>query len=442
MKSKIKVVDSVMGSGKSSSIIEYIKDNPQFMFVYVTPLLTEVERVVEGTSIHYCSNTGNKLQELKDHISKNKSVAITHKLFVGIDDEIRGMLESCNKPVHLIVDETPPCFERIKISKQNISILVEKEVVMIEPVGKYYRVHAIQPIKGLSQSDQYYNIIRDKEVYTTGDNELLVSMFPADIYSIVDSATVLTYNFKGTDMDAYFKFHKLETESSSVKLIDGRYQFIPVEYATGESYRDKIRIVDNPKMNAIGKRRSKGTFPLSKNWYMSVSVHSYDLLRKNCVNFFKNISKTSSKDNMYTTFKDGDSFSHVLGSDGTRVLEENFKGKVTKSKQWCSAISDYPYKDTKDNKCFVPFNTRGTNEYSNKKACAFLVDIHYDISVVKFFKDYDIFLDSDKYALNTLIQWIWRSDIRNGGTIDLYIPSQRMRYLLMSWLGYAEDEIF
>ena len=37
-------------------------------------------------------------------------------------------------------------------------------------------------------------------------------------------------------------------------------------------------------------------------------------------------------------------------------------------------------------------------------------------------------------ALGALLQWAWRSQIRNGKPIDIYIPSERMRELLNNWI--------
>ena len=43
-------------------------------------------------------------------------------------------------------------------------------------------------------------------------------------------------------------------------------------------------------------------------------------------------------------------------------------------------------------------------------------------------------LDVDKLALSEMIQWIWRSAIRDGKEIWIYIPSSRMRGLLEDWI--------
>ena len=46
-------------------------------------------------------------------------------------------------------------------------------------------------------------------------------------------------------------------------------------------------------------------------------------------------------------------------------------------------------------------------------------------------------MDEDLYGLSEMIQWIWRSRIRNGEKINIYVPSIRMRTLLKSWLDMS-----
>ena len=47
----------------------------------------------------------------------------------------------------------------------------------------------------------------------------------------------------------------------------------------------------------------------------------------------------------------------------------------------------------------------------------------------------DIKVDENSYALSELLQWIWRSQIRNGEPITIYIPSKRMRESLKNFLN-------
>lgn len=43
------------------------------------------------------------------------------------------------------------------------------------------------------------------------------------------------------------------------------------------------------------------------------------------------------------------------------------------------------------------------------------------------------------YALSTMLQWIWRSAIRRGEEIWLYVPSRRMRTLLKDWMERVQN---
>lgn len=102
---------------------------------------------------------------------------------------------------------------------------------------------------------------------------------------------------------------------------------------------------------------------------------------------------------MYTTFKDYKS--HIKGDGYTRG--------------------------------FVPCNAKGTNEYKNKKSLAYIADRYLSPIIVNFFSKRDIEINQDLFALSELLQWIWRSQIRDGKPINLYIPSERMRNLLLKW---------
>lgn len=46
-----------------------------------------------------------------------------------------------------------------------------------------------------------------------------------------------------------------------------------------------------------------------------------------------------------------------------------------------------------------------------------------------------IAINNDLFALGCLIQWMWRSAIRKGEEIWIYIPAPRMRNLLVAWMN-------
>ena len=123
-------------------------------------------------------------------------------------------------------------------------------------------------------------------------------------------------------------------------------------------------------------------------------------IKNNTVNYFKNITKSKSEFNMWTTFLD---FKTILSG-----------AKYTKGCVDCSA--------------------RATNEYKHKKNLAYLCNRYYSPVIKNFFIDKGVIIDEDEWALSESIQWMFRSSIREQKNINIYIPSKRMRDLLMKWL--------
>ena len=85
---------------------------------------------------------------------------------------------------------------------------------------------------------------------------------------------------------------------------------------------------------------------------------------------------------------------------------------------------------------FVPVNSRATNEYKNKNCCVYLVNRFINPIDKGFFEDKNVSVNENLWSLSELIQWLFRSAIRDDKEINLYIPSKRMRNLLISWLDY------
>ena len=56
----INIIDSPTGSGKTTAIIEYIKNNPQLKFIFITPYLAEVDRLVKETGFFEPQATDDK----------------------------------------------------------------------------------------------------------------------------------------------------------------------------------------------------------------------------------------------------------------------------------------------------------------------------------------------------------------------------------------------
>ena len=123
-------------------------------------------------------------------------------------------------------------------------------------------------------------------------------------------------------------------------------------------------------------------------------------LQKNLINVFKNKWNVGTDQNLWTVFKD---------------YRDLIKGKgYTKG--------------------FLSCNVRATNAYRDRDHLAYCVNIFYNPLLKNYFKDHGVNVQEDEYALSEMIQWIWRSAIRDGKEIWVYVPSRRMRDLLKQWL--------
>jgi len=123
-------------------------------------------------------------------------------------------------------------------------------------------------------------------------------------------------------------------------------------------------------------------------------------ISKSISNLIYTTYKTEASLNAYTTFKD-------------------YKGKL-KGKGYTSG--------------FIAVNERATNKYSNKQTMIYLANRFLNPNIKRFFRNGGIEVDEEQWALAELIQWVWRGTIRNVQQMNLFIPSKRMRQLLLDWL--------
>src|SRR5690625_3820738 len=96
---EITVIESIMGSGKTSWAIQYMEEADQLeKFVYITPFLDEVNRITTSVTSrdfiepNNANDEGRKLRSLKDLIVRGKDIVSTHSLFRTADDELIELL--------------------------------------------------------------------------------------------------------------------------------------------------------------------------------------------------------------------------------------------------------------------------------------------------------------------------------------------------------------
>lgn len=262
-------------------------------------------------------------------------------------------------------------------------------------------------------SDNNYNgeFIELKNAIVNGDvyfirNSLAMWHFPVTIFKEFQEIYIMTYLFKGQMQRYYYDMNTINYSYKSVKNIDNRYELIEYKDADKQLYRRLINICDNEKLNMIGQE-GKNYHPLSSTWFEKQAINktdALDVLKKNIYNYFTNICKSKTSNNGWTVYKD---YLHKC------------KGK-------------------RYTKGFIAFNARATNEYREKSTLAYCINLYMNPIEKGFFIDRKINIDENSWALAEMIQWVWRSRIRENKSIDIYIPSSRMRNLMINWLSTFE----
>lgn len=402
----INIVDSLMGTGKSSFAIQLLIDaDIEMKFIFITPFRTEIKRVLDAvkgkTERKYAEpeNFGpgrDKLQSLKNLINAEMNIVSTHALFRYADAELIELLRVSNYT--LIIDEAMDVVDHVPILEGDLQMLKTVNLVNVDDAtglvkwneDKGFKSNSFSHIKALSEHDSLYLL----------GNTMMFWTFPKLAFTAFKEVFVLTYLFNAHQQKHYFDMFNLEYKYKSVEMQGDSYVLVDYDDRTRidkQELRDLINIYDG-RLNDIGD----DNYALSKAWYQRTDNNSLvKRLQKNTYSYFRNHAKTGVKMNMWTCFK-----ADISRMEGTG------------------------YKDG-----YVVVNARATNDFEEKESLAYLVNMFINPFEVQFFRKHGVVIDEDAFSLSLLLQWIWRSRIRNGEPINLYIPSKRMRNLLIDYLN-------
>lgn len=405
--SVIKIVDDIMGSGKSTWAINHINQNPDKKFLCIVPLLSECERFKEKTDIDIIDpeKWGSKWKNFRWLVENDKNIVTTHSLIKMMDLDMLELLKSKNYV--LMIDECLDVLDTYKISKDDLKIIFNEKLVSLDEDGFLVWNEERKPYKGvygdIKRLCSFKSLMGFKKENSDELARIIMWNFPVDFFKCFDESYIFTYLWEGSIQKSYFDIHGIKYEKY---MLDYDRHLIPhckeIEYEKRRNVADLINIYDG-KFNKIGMKIGKSN-PLSKSWYEDKRKKNrsiFSQLKNNTENYFRTVTKTKSIDNMYTVFK-----------------------------PYCKYVKGKGFANG-----FVSCNARGTNEFKDKKSLAYLINFFMSPDIKQFVEHYHIEFDDNLFSLSALLQWIWRSQIRDGNPIDLYIPSERMRELLKIWIN-------
>ena len=401
----IKAIDAIMGSGKTSWAIQYMKEHRDKRFIYITPYLDEIKRIkkdcrwfIEPEDYPY-TKQGHFLKLLNG----GKCIVTTHELFkrCQITPRIAQLISEHNYV--LILDEMIDVVQKVNISIKDFNTLFSEHYV--EAVQQDDGTEIVRWIDDdySGKFDEFKQLIKSKTIIKYRNN-MLMWLLPPELLRTFDEIYILTFMFKGSMLEQYLKIHGMDYSLCYIQKSKVEQGSI-YELVTGEQdisnqkahIRELISVYEGD-LNKIGDEKKSLNF----TFWDGILPRQRRLVSNNALKYFE-MKEARSNEIMWTCFK------------GRSKSE--------------------PSLNSLHQKRFLPCNTRATNKWSRCSVLAYLVNVNPDPNITHWFKEHDACVDEEQYALSTMIQWIWRSAIRTDKAISVYIPSRRMRELLKGWLA-------
>lgn len=408
MTTKIEVLDAIMGSGKTMGIINWMLSNPNNKYLYISPMLKEVEqRIPEACeALEFAFPTTEdhrtKSQHLYELLREGCNISFTHSLFSELSKK------------HLE-----------QIAKHNYVMIIDEEVSLIEPYQGRYKKGDIISLeeaghikvdednlgkvewlwKEMNEDTQYSGLQRlcsiDMLYCSKRNREMMVTQLPMSLVESAKRTIILSYLFKGSVMESFLKLKGIEVvDFTEVKLM--KETSVVMSQA-----RDLVTLCNLPSTNAVKN------YSMSSTWYSTTATK--DQLKK-LSSAIRSVYRKVGKDNLLITLPKENS-----SKDSKRsVVHPNIN------------VEDV----------FLYCGARATNDYADKSVALHAYNRYVNLVVKSYLQDYGLELDAipddDQFALSEMIQWIWRTRIRKDEPVELYILPKRMEKLFKEWL-YPES---
>jgi len=416
----VEVVDTIMGAGKSTECFNWINRNPNDKYIYVSPMLSEVgkdgriHREIFGTEFISPdiedSKFKTKIEHLTQLLESGCNIACTHNLYLSMTQYHFDLVGKNNYTI--ILDEEIEVIKTYGVySTSDIEYLIDKgEITVSEKDGG---ISWVGHNKSVEDYDHKYfklkNLCDKQAVYLnnglSSKKNILVSHIPLKLLVNAKRVIVITYMFSGSVLDCFLKLKGIPTKPC--------LDIIPKKNISPKDYKSLITLVEPNKKTENLKMSATWWKDLTKEDRKSVS--SISNLIKNTANSYgftgEDVMWTCPKENAAGVAKD------------SRTVKLNPTGFVKYKK------------DGVNKTCWLSVHTRATNDYSYKKMVAHCYN-RFPLQPIKvYLQSCGVPVDEDRYAISSLLQFVWRSQIRNEKPIVLLIANKRMCVLFKKWLN-------
>ena len=416
------VYDALCGSGKTTRVKNYLIDNPDEKYIYISPFLKESYKMA-GILYEECDDKitpkisdlsglieydkENKVSELRFKypdrkkgrgsketslsylMSNGENITSTHQLFTHMSI---NSLDGAEKYT-LIVDEALSVYEesdaigRTEVKRLlEIGILYkdEDDITLRFDRNKFGCDLNYEGDKVEGTAYESLATMCDLSQLLLIDGKTIVWEMSADMLRKFKKVIICTYLFEGQLFASYLKKHNIAYK---------------IEYfgKKPKEVREYFNVLDDLHLNAFGADE----FALSKSFFDKPSTKK--MARETCRKHLNTVmrkwgAKTGNR--LYTCFKEDKT---IIG-------------------------------DGRYNKNWLPFNCRATNDFKSVENVAYMVNVFLPPILKRAAYEKETEFSDDVHSLGEMLQFLYRGCIRENKKMNIYIPSSRMRNLLFRWL--------
>lgn len=425
----VKVVDAIMGSGKTTGIFKtmgegYSKENKKYFYVSLfnsevgdgnKNITGRVHEELPYMEFKMPRNVGQgKKENIKDLMKKGHNISTTHASFRSFDKEAIDIM--VEKGYTLVIDESLDCitqYDGLKVFDLNLLIGMNYVSVSEEDGKLSWTGDEIT-----EEDTTFYDVMklcRTESLYKYGD-DLIMWEYPPLLLKMLEDVYVITYLFEGSIMCSWMNKNGIVYE----KLPHNKLGLRP-EHEIKQGIKDNLEILKSNGLQSIRQEKTKKEHQFSSGWY-----------KRNCVT-------DSAKDKDKQPLPDTDMIIRmrkVIESAVSRTKSSNKSMFWTTFKDYQKRLSGKGYKQRPRGglEPFLACNTKATNDYRDHTLCVYSVNVFKTPIEINYLKSRGIEFDNDLYSLSEMIQFIFRGSIRKGEPMKLLVFSERMEKLLIKWL--------
>ena len=253
MTTTIEYLDALPGTGKTNKIIDWMRNNPNKKFIYISPMLDEVENripnaLADSIGFDFPKEEPTKSASFLKMLQEGMNISTTHKLFLSSTQDHWDVLR--RQGYDVIIDEEVSMFDPFNCKKGVVDNLLGWDVIQIN-----HQLHGqVNLLKEAKETDDSVGKLldlaqRNALFVSKRSNNILVTQLPIELLKAAKRTIVLTHMFEGSILHRFTQLHGLSCkpfEDISLKEENAKAK---------QNIKKLLSIGTTPSLEALQRKR-------------------------------------------------------------------------------------------------------------------------------------------------------------------------------------------